>query len=117
MTDIQLSSGKFGDQHINSRTKKHQKYLTWALEQKPGIQYEGCEGKVHTLKQVLVSYGVFDKKAKNSGDWDTSDTKPTDPTVSWFIHDITFVSTDGISCFSSGGCFQPLGTDKGLTHA
>ena len=116
MTDIQLSSGKRGDKHIKNRGKAQIEYMTWALEQKPGIQYEGCDGKVHTLKQVLVSYGVFDKKAKNSGDWDTSDNKPTDPTVSWFIFDITFVSTDGISCFSSGGCFQPLGTDKGLTH-
>jgi hypothetical protein len=74
--------------------------MTWALKQKPGIQYEGCDGKVHTLKQVLVDYGVFEKNAKNSGDWNTSENKPTDPTISWFIHDITFVSTDGISCFS-----------------
>jgi hypothetical protein len=110
MTNIQLSSGKFGDQHIKYKTKSHQNYLIWALEQKPGIQYEGCDGKVHTLKEVLVEYGVFHKNAKNSGDWDTSDTKPTDPIVSWFIWEVTFVSTDGISCYSSGHCFEPLQT-------
>ncbi len=112
-TTIQLSSGKRGDKHIKNRGKAKNEYMTWALEQKPGIQYEGCDGKIHTLKEVLVTYGVFHKYAKNSWNWNTSETKPTDPTVSWFIWEVTFVSTDGISCFSSGGCFQPL---KESTH-
>ena len=113
---IQLSSGKFGDQHINSKTKEHQKYLIRALEQKPGIQYEGCDGKIHTLKQVLVEYGVFHKRARNSSAWSVKISKPTDPNINWFVFDVIFISTENKTCYSSGHCFQLLKTNKGSTH-